>query len=101
VQNVKLTPIQYEESKSVKVSWDAPANTGTGNAGDLKYEVKSCEISTPKCKNYGTITGTSQDMKNFDISRGQIYTYHIKAVGKDGTKGEEALDLIKFQKRGK
>ncbi|XP_066931578.1 receptor-type tyrosine-protein phosphatase F-like [Clytia hemisphaerica] len=99
VQNVKLTPIQYKESDSVTVTWDVPKDLGSFKEADLTYGVESCAISTTNCKSYGNVTTRSVAMTDFARDRGQIYTYHIRAYSKDGTKGEEKKDLLKFEKR--
>ena len=100
VEEVKIAPILYSESDSIKLSWKQPSDLGSNSASEITYGVKSCSISSTNCKSYGNITETSVSMRDFARDRNQIYTYHITVYGKDGSKSKEKVDLIKFSKRG-
>lgn len=96
VTNVKVQPKQYSESSAVVVSWDPPASKA-----DLvdKYTVKYCEINKPEtCKD---ITGESREVTITGLNSALLYTYHIKAVGKNSESGTDISDPFRPAKKRK
>lgn len=97
VTNVKVVPKVFEESSAVVITWDPPASKA-----DLvgTYIFTYCRINKDDtCK---TVSETSpRKVVVNGLDKTQLYTYHIKAEGKNGETGTDFSDPFQPAKKRK
>lgn len=87
----------FSESSAVVITWDPPASKA-----DLvdKYIVTYCEIN--KASTCKEVTGSKpREVTITGLDSALLYTYHIKAIGKNSETGTDISDPFRPAKKRK